>query len=127
MHIKSLFFALFCLFAASACHTHDDEDANPPVLTIENPTEGVSISGAVLLHVKATDESLHELEIKVTRDADGAELFKANPTVHDETEFHFEQSFTPGVSAETAITLTATVSDHGEHTVVKTVHFIVKP
>ncbi|MFN0217096.1 MAG: hypothetical protein ACKVT2_22800, partial [Saprospiraceae bacterium] len=88
MQFKSLFFAAFCLLTVAACHDHEHEDdANAPVVTIEAPLEGASISGPVNIHVKVTDESLHEMEIKVTKDGDGSELFKTNPTVHDKTEF----------------------------------------
>jgi len=128
MQIKPLLFAAFCLLTLAACHDHEHEDdTNAPVITIENPTEGATISGKVDLHIKVTDESLHEMEVKVTKDSDGSEIFKANPSVHDETEFHFEDNFTPTVAAETAVTLTVTVVDHGDNTSTKAVKFIIKP
>lgn len=128
MRFKSLFFAAFCLLTIAACHDHEHEDdANAPVVTLEAPLEGASISGPVNIHIKVTDEGLHEMEIKVTKDADGAELFKATPSVFDQTAYHFEESFTPTVTAETAVTLTAKVSDHNDNTTTKMVKFIVKP
>lgn len=128
MQFKPLFFAVFCLLTVAACHDHEHEDdANAPVVTIEAPLEGASISGPVNIHVKVTDESLHEMEIKVTKDGDGSELFKTNPTVHDKTEFNFEESFTPSVTSETAVTLTIKVTDHGDNTTTKVAKFTVKP
>ena len=123
-----LFFALFIsVLAFNACKDNNDEgDTIAPVLTIENPTEGASISGEVHIHGNVTDESLHEMEIKVTQDSDGSELFKANPTVHDETDFDFDEHFTPGVLAETPVTLTITVEDHNSNVTTKTVKFKVK-
>lgn len=124
-----LLLALFVsVFAFNACKDDNDEgDTTAPVLTIEEPTEGESISGEVHIHGKVTDESLHEMEIKVTLDSDGSELFKATPTVHDETEYHFDEHFTPTVAAETPVTLTITVEDHTDNVTTKTVKFKVKP
>jgi hypothetical protein len=96
-------------------------------ITIENPTEGASISGEVHVHIHVTDESLHEMDVKVTKDSDGSELFTASPAVHDETDYHFEAYFTPSVAAETAVTMTVTVIDHGDNSSTKTVKFTVKP
>lgn len=123
MQIKSLLFAAICLFTVAACH----KDSNAPVLTIVSPTEGESVSGEVHIECSATDQSLHEMEVKVTKDADGTELFSAAPEVHDLKSYDFHEHFTPTVSAETAVTLTVTVSDHNDHTVTQTVKFTVKP
>ena len=126
-----ILFALFVsVFAFNACKDDDDDhgtDTTTPVLIIEEPAEGESISGEVHIHGKATDESLHEMEIKVTQDSDDSELFKATPTVHDETEYHFDEHFTPTVAAETPVTLTITVEDHSDNVTTKTVKFKVKP
>jgi hypothetical protein len=128
MQLKSFLFAAFCLFTVAACHDHDhDEDSNAPVVTINSPAENASVSGEVHVECTATDASLHEMEVKVTKDSDGSELFKQNPTVHDETEYDFHEHFTPSVAAETAVTLTVTVSDHSDNTTVKTLKFTVKP
>jgi type 1 fimbria pilin len=129
MKSKILFLAFFSLLAFASCHKHDDEgDAQAPALTIEDPTEGESISGEVHVHGKVTDASLHEMEIKVTKDSDGSEVFKATPTVHDKTEYDFDEHFTPsGLTAETPVTLTITVEDHNANVTTKTVKFKVKP
>lgn len=128
MQIKSFLLAAFCLLTVAACHDHDhEEDDDAPVVTISSPAENASVSGEVHVECTATDASLHEMEVKVTKDSDGAELFKQNPTVHDATEYDFHEHFTPSVAAETAVTLTVTVSDHSDHTTVKTLKFTVKP
>ena len=131
---KFSFWALALLAAAllftPACkdeHEHSDEDLNAPVLTLEGPGEGESISGEVHIHGKVTDESLHEMEVKVTKDSDNSELLKVAPTVHDKTEYSFDEHFTPSVAAETPVTLTITVEDHSANKTVKTVKFKVKP
>lgn len=127
MQLKSLFFAALCLLAAGACHNHDEDDTNAPLLTLNEPAEGASISGQVHVEGKVTDESLHEMEIKVVKDSDGSILLNATPTVHDKTEYSFDEHFTPTVAAETPVTLTITVEDHNDNKTVKTVKFTVKP
>lgn len=111
-----------------ACHKHDDEDTSAPGLTIEGPADGESISGEIHIHGKVTDASLHEMEIRLTLDSDGSELFKATPTVHDKTEYSFDEHFTPsGLTTEVPVTLTITVEDHNANSTTKTVKFKVKP
>jgi hypothetical protein len=127
MQIKSLLFAALCCLTIAACHKHDENDTNAPVVTIASPTEAASIQGEIHIEGTVTDESLHEMEIKLTKDSDGSELFKATPAVHDETSYTFHEHYTPTVAAETAVTLTITVSDHSENTTTKTVKFTVKP
>ena len=128
MNSKILFLAVFSLLSFVSCHKHDNKnDTQAPDLTIEDPTEGLIITGEVHIHGKATDESLHEMEIKVVKDSDGSEMFKATPSVHDETEYNFDEHFTPsGLTAETPVTLTITVEDHSDHITTKTVKFKVK-
>ena len=127
MQIRSLLFSVFCLLTMAACHDHHADDANAPVLTIKNPIEGASLSGEIHIQGDVTDESLHEMEIKITKNSDGSELFKASPGVHNKKEFDFDEYFTPSVAAETAVTLTVTVVDHSDNTTTKTVKFTVKP
>lgn len=130
--MKSKFFILvvFSLMMLTSCHKHDENegDIQAPTLTIDDPVEGESISGEVHIHGKVTDQSLHEMEITVTKDSDGAELFTANPTVHDKTVYDFDEHFTPsGLTSEIPVTLTITVEDHSDHSTMKTVKFKVKP
>ncbi len=116
------------VFAFNACKDEDEAtDTNAPVLTIESPEENAAIQGAVDIHFNVTDESLHELEVKVTKDSDGAVVYEDAPEVHDETDHHYEKSFTPsGLAGDTPMTLTVTVSDHNDNATVKTVKFAAK-
>lgn len=124
--LVSLVIALAALSFA-ACHHHDEDDTTDPVLTITSPTANASISGAVTIAGTLTDESLHELSIKITKDADNSELFSAAPSVHDETSYTIAETWTPtGITTETPVTLTVIAEDHSEHTVTKTVKFSVK-
>lgn len=115
------------VFAFNACHNHDEDDTTDPVLTITSPAADASLTGKVTISGKATDESLHEMSIVVTKDSDSSELFNAAPEVHDETDYTISESWTPtGLTSETPVTLTVTVEDHSEHKVVKTVKFKAK-
>lgn len=127
MQIKSILFAVLCVLSVAACKHEHDDDANAPVLTIDEPLADASVSGEVHIEGDATDESLHEMEIRVNKDSDGSELFKVTPEVHDETAYHFHEHWTPTVSAETAVTLTITVEDHNSNKTVKSVKFKLKP
>lgn len=128
MTLKSLLFGTFCLLTVAACHKHEhNDDANAPIIMLENPVEGASLSGEIHIHGVVTDESLHEMEIKVTLDSDGSELLKVNPGVHDKTSYEFDAHFTPNVAVETAVTLNIIVWDHSDNSTTKTVKFTVKP
>lgn len=127
MQFKSLLFAAFCLLTVAACHEHGDEnDTTAPTVTITSPAENASVVGEVHVECTVSDASLHEMEVKVTKDSDGTVLYSATPTVHDETSYEFHEHFTPALAAETAATLTVTVSDHSDQTTTKTVKFTVK-
>jgi len=128
-NILSLSFLLL-LTAFFSCHEAEDDsnDTTDPVLTITSPASNASINGAVTITGLATDNSLHEMEIKITKDADGSTLWDANPKVHDLTEYAIAQTWTPtGITAPTAVTLTVTVEDHNDHAVTKTVNFTINP
>ncbi|MBK8195389.1 MAG: hypothetical protein IPK76_20045 [Lewinellaceae bacterium] len=100
------------------------EDTNAPVLTITSPAADEAFLGEVHIELNVTDESLHEMSVKVTKDADGSVVFEDAPEVHDETDFDFHHHFTPaGISGVTAMTLTVTVEDHSANITTKTVKF----
>lgn len=64
-----LAFAVLSLTIFNACKNEADPhegDVTDPELTIENPTANAIIQGAVEIHLEAKDESLHEMEIRVT-------------------------------------------------------------
>ncbi len=124
-----MLFALLCLLTIAACkddHDHGDDTVAPSV-TIHTPTENESVSGEVHVEITVTDESLHEMDVTVTKDSDGSILYTDSPSVHDKTEYDFHEHFTPTVTEETPVTLTVVVADHSDHTTTKTVKFKVKP
>lgn len=118
--------ALFVTF--NACKNKSEEDINDPVITLTSPAADASISGAVSIAGRVTDESLHELSITVNKDSDNTTLFTSAPEVHELSDYTIAETWTPtGIAAETAVTLTVTAEDHSSHSATKTVKFKVKP
>ncbi|MCB0530039.1 MAG: hypothetical protein KDC61_00855 [Saprospiraceae bacterium] len=126
-HLLLLFTLSAAMISINACKSEDDDhgdDHNDPVLTITSPTENESFLGEVHIELTVTDESLHSLSIKVTKDSDGSVVYEDSPTVHDETDYDYHEHFTPaGLSGLTDMTLTVVVEDHSAHVVTKTVKF----
>lgn len=122
---KTLLLAALALITAfSACKKEDEA----PKITLEEPTEGMVVSGEVHIHGKVTDEDLHNLDIKVTKDSDGSELFTFSKHWHGKSEFEFGEHFTPeGLTGETPVTLLIEVEDGLDQISSKTVKFKVKP
>ena len=123
--------ALSLSFAACHDHGEEEDDKVAPVITITSPTADASISGGVAIAGTATDEnSLHELIITITKDADGSTLFTipaSETDVHDLTSYTIAKTWTPtGITTETAVTLNAIVEDHGGNKTTQTVKFKVK-
>ncbi len=122
-----LFIGLVLLFS---CHSHDENDVNPPKLTISSPSAGaifkngneVKITGLV------TDESLHELSIQVQSKSDNSVLFKSTPEVHDKTSYDINEVWKPALAADTTLVyLAVEVYDHNDHKATDTLNFkIVK-
>jgi hypothetical protein len=122
---KLLFLAVFATTTFfSACKKED----KAPEITLDEPTEGMVVSGEVHIHGQVTDEDLHNLDIKVTKDADGSELFTYSKHWHGKSEFEIDQHFTPtGLTGETDVTLLIEVEDGLDQISTKTVKFKVKP
>ena len=128
--IQVLFLALILVSISTlSCHKHhNDDDDNAPEITITAPTIDVSISGAVTISGLVTDESMHEVTIKVTKDIDNSTLFFVVQEAHNLTSYTIAEVWTPvGIVAETAVTLIITAEDHNEHLETKTLKFKVKP
>lgn len=122
--ILLLFAGLLCLPFIGCKNEKDDTDTTAPELTITSPAENESFLGQIHIELMVTDESLHEMSIKVTKDSDGVVVFEDAPEVHDLTEFDYHEYFTPtGLSGLTDLTLTVVVEDHASHVTTKTVKF----
>lgn len=122
---KTLLLAVFALVMAfSACKKEDEA----PKISLEEPTEGMVVSDEVRIHGKVSDEDLHNLDIKVTKDSDGSELFVFSKHWHGKSEYDIDEHFTPaGLSAETPVTLLIEVEDGLDQISTQTVRFKIKP
>jgi len=133
MKIKFLLTLALCLTLTSiivSCHHHDDDDSNPPVLLITSPSDNASLPASSPVHITGTvtDESLHEMNIKITNDSNGSVLFNKDLEVHDATNYTINESYTPtNITSVTHVTMFVIVSDHSDHEVRDTVHFVLNP
>ncbi len=123
---KTLLLAALALISVfSACKKEEDK---APKITLEEPTEGMVVTGEVHIHGKVTDEDLHNLDIKVTKDSDGSELFTFSKHWHGQSEYDIDQHFMPnGLTGETPVTLLIEVEDGLDQVSTQTVHFKIKP
>ena len=120
--------SLATLLISCKHETDVPDDANPPVITITSPIESESIAGGVSISGMVTDESLHELRIKIVTDFDGSVLFTASPEVHDLTSYEILEFWAPaGIASEIGVTLVVTAEDHASNITTSEVHFTVKP
>lgn len=120
-----LLFAWALVAALAACQKENDE---APKISLEKPAEGMVVSGEIHILGKVSDEDLHKLDIRVTKDSDGSELFIFSKHWHGKSEFDIDQRFTPsGLSAETPVTLLIEVEDGLDQISTQTMHFKVKP
>lgn len=116
----------FSTLTLSSCSEHVEDDQDPPVVFIHTPTANAVISGAVNITGDISDASLHEMNIAVTRDADGSTLFTGPArSIHSLHTYEINEIWTPSVTTETPVTLTVTVEDHSGHTTTETVKFSI--
>jgi len=119
---------LLTAFATALLFTACKKEDQAPKIVLDEPTEGMLVSGEIHIQGKVTDEDLHNLDIKVTKDADGSELFTFSKHWHGKSEFEIDQHFTPtGLTDETAVTLFIEVEDGLDQITTKTVKFKFKP
>lgn len=106
-----------------------DTDSSAPTLVIDEPAAGETVTVGDSLHIEGTvtDASLHELNIKVTKNSNGATVFNSDPVVHDLTTYFFHAHYAPVLSDTGACTVTVTVADHSENITKKTVTVTVLP
>jgi len=129
-HSSSLLILLLLSIPFLGCHKADDDsdDRSTPVLTITSPAVSAAITGNVTIAGVATDNSLHEMEMKITRDSDGSTLWEKSPTVHDLTSYTIAETWSPsGLTGITPVTLTVKTDDHNSNSVTQTVRFVVNP
>jgi hypothetical protein len=87
---KNISIALLFLAIALICHAGIKKDTTAPILSITSPTDGSAYHTNDSMHIigSTTDESLHELQIKITNDSTSAIMYLDTPEVQgDLTSF----------------------------------------
>ncbi len=123
--------SVICLLVfISSCHgSHSEPDATKPTVSVLKPTTGDTINlntDSVKILLTAEDNiDLHELNIKITNGS--TTVLDESPVVHAQKIYTFAKIILPqNITGTTALTLTATATDHSENVGTKTVNFFVK-
>ena len=101
-----------------ACkHDHEEDDTVAPTITINSPLQNGELLGIVTMTGNISDEnSLHSLNIKITKDSDGLVLYTKEISAHDLTTYDFAETWnTPNFNALTPVTIAFSVKDHGDN------------
>lgn len=120
----SFFILAITIFSCHKEHTTTDQ---APIINITTPEDGSVLSGEIHIAGTISDESLHELHIKVVTELDNKILFSTDPEVHDKSNYTINEHFNPRIAAESKVALTVTVEDHQDHVVNKMIKFTIKP
>ncbi len=129
----SIFFSLVLVF--SSCkkedddHDHSTTDKSKPVVTISSPTAMQVYNSGDTVRIKGlvTDASLHELLIRIVKDSDQTELFRATPVVHDMTSYTVDTYWKSSVTDHTNATLIISAEDHSSNIGSDTVRIHIMP
>ncbi|HEY1045826.1 MAG TPA: hypothetical protein VGF79_05265 [Bacteroidia bacterium] len=111
-------------------HSHDStSDTSKPVITISSPVSTAMYNNGDTIKIrgKVTDNSLHELLIKVVNDANGAVLYSTAPTVHDLTTYSFSVDWKSSVTDHTNASIIVLAEDHSSNVSSDTVHVHIMP
>ncbi len=126
-NIKTVLFGLAIVSALaitiSSCNSKKENGA--PVITIEEPEDGLTIPLTDSAHIEGVvtdDESLHELSIVVVKST-GDTVLEAYPNVHDLKTYSFHYHFHPSTVGN--YTLHVTAEDHDSKSATSTRGIIV--
>ena len=125
--MKNLLYLTIALLIIS-CHAHDEADVNAPKLTITAPTKGDFVKNNTDMKISGTitDESLHELSIKILTKSNNTVLFTSTPEVHDKTSYSINETWKPSLTADTTqVYLAVEVYDHNDNKSADTISFNV--
>ncbi len=111
-------------------HGHDDSsDKDKPVIAMTSPTAMQVFYSGDTVRIKGvvTDESLHEMMIKIIKDSDGSVLFTETPTVHDLKIYNINTYWKSQVSDHTNARLIVLAEDHNANVSSDTVRIHIMP
>jgi len=131
--LVSIFFSLVLVFTSCKKedhnHDHPTTDTSKPVVSISSPTAMQVYNSGDTVRIKGlvTDASLHELLIRIVKDSDQTELFRATPVVHDMTSYTIDTYWKSSVSDHTNATLIISAEDHSSNIGSDTVRIHIMP
>jgi hypothetical protein len=110
---NKLFFIIACTCLVSANCTTNDDDTSTPVISTTLPADNqVYNSGdAVLIKGSMTDNHLHEGKISIMNNAGGPDLFSKSISIHGQTSYTINESYTPVVAVVVNATVKLEVKD----------------
>lgn len=111
-------------------HSHDSStDTSKPAITISSPASTAMYNNGDTIKIRGivTDNSLHELLIKIVNDANGAVLYSTAPTVHDLTSYSFSADWKSSVTDHTNASVIIMAEDHASNVSSDTVHVHIMP
>ncbi len=135
-HMKLIYSILLLSVFATACKKEDDDhdhdtttDTTKPVITINSPSNMAMYNNGDTVKIRGTvtDNSLHELLIRIVKDSDGSELFRSTPTVHDLTSYSINENWKSAVTDHTNASIIISAEDHGSNVGSDTVHIHIMP
>jgi len=117
-----IFFSVIIISLVLLVNACTKKDTTPPTLSLTSPTDASTfhLNDSIRIIGTSTDESLLELQIKITNDSSSAIMYLDTPEVHDLTSYNINSSWKVNVSPNVNATLTVTVEDHSDHTTIQT-------
>lgn len=127
--------SLFVIAIFTSCnkedddHDHSSSDTTKPTVSISSPAAMQVYNSGDTVRIKglATDASLHELLIRIVKDSDQTELFRATPVVHDLTSYSIDTYWKSSVTDHTNATLIISAEDHSSNIGSDTVRIHIMP
>lgn len=129
MKANHMFICLCFVIGAGSCSKNSADDLSVPVLTLTSPVSGQSYAGGGTVSITGTvtDNSLHELEITITNNANSVVLYTNTLSIHNLTSYAINESWINSVSVLTNATLKVEAHDHSENHAEKIVQIVLNP
>ncbi|MEP7109358.1 MAG: hypothetical protein ABI760_15295 [Ferruginibacter sp.] len=129
MKTNSLMLGIYLVVCACNKGREVDTDPTQPTITLTLPTNNEVYTSGDSIKIKGTvtDNSLHELRLTITNNANGNILYHLEISVHELLSYDFDQGWKSIATAGTDATVRVEAEDHGNHTVEKEVTVHLNP
>lgn len=118
-----------CLLLALGSCTGNDDDTSTPVINITEPAINQVYNSGNAIQIKGslTDNHLHEGKISITNNAGGASLFSRSISIHGQTAYTINETYTPTVAAVINATVQVEIKDLAGNYAEKKVQITINP